>query len=131
MFLVYFQGYFRKGCILEAMERYDDVNSQLPLPNFDKEMMLFVYDADIPNIKSLQALAAFQIALQYNPQSAEVSRKIKRLSQLAKDKKRAQEVQNLRSNIDMAKSLGTLKSEMVSSLNKSVMISTQYIYIYN
>ncbi|XP_017974675.1 PREDICTED: uncharacterized protein LOC18603040 [Theobroma cacao] len=58
------------------------------------------------------ALAAFQMALQYNPQSAEVSRKIKRLSQLAKDKKRAQEVQNLRSNVDMAKSLETLKSEM-------------------
>ncbi|TYJ47933.1 hypothetical protein E1A91_A01G025900v1 [Gossypium mustelinum] len=76
------KGYFRKGCILEAMERYDD------------------------------ALAAFQIALQYNPQSAEVSRKIKRLSQLAKDKKRAQEVQNLRSNVDIAKSLETLKSEM-------------------
>ncbi|EOY05767.1 Tetratricopeptide repeat (TPR)-like superfamily protein isoform 3 [Theobroma cacao] len=79
------KGYFRKGCILEAMERYDD------------------------------ALAAFQIALQYNPQSAEVSRKIKRLSQLAKDKKRAQEVQNLRSNVDMAKSLETLKSEMQGS----------------
>ncbi|MBA0822716.1 hypothetical protein Goarm_019499 [Gossypium armourianum] len=76
------KGYFRKGCILEAMERYDD------------------------------ALAAFQIALQYNPQSAEVSRKIKRLSQLAKDKKRAQEVQNLRSNVDIAKCLETLKSEM-------------------
>ncbi|MBA0791737.1 hypothetical protein Gohar_016302, partial [Gossypium harknessii] len=78
------KGYFRKGCILEAMERYDD------------------------------ALAAFQIALQYNPQSAEVSRKIKRLSQLAKDKKRAQEVQNLRSNVDIAKCLETLKSEMRS-----------------
>ncbi|XWS08931.1 hypothetical protein CRYUN_Cryun40dG0042500 [Craigia yunnanensis] len=76
------KGYFRKGCILEAMERYDD------------------------------ALAAFRIALQYNPQSAEVSRKIKRLCRLAKDKKRAQEVQNLRSNVDMAKSLETLKSEM-------------------
>ncbi|GLT74485.1 hypothetical protein SLA2020_462780 [Shorea laevis] len=76
------KGYFRKGCVLEAMERYDD------------------------------ALAAFQTALQYNPQSAEVSRKIKRLSQLAKDKKRVQEVQNLRSNVDMAKSLEPLKTEM-------------------
>ncbi|XP_039001744.1 hsp70-Hsp90 organizing protein 2-like isoform X1 [Hibiscus syriacus] len=76
------KGYFRKGYILEAMEQYDD------------------------------ALAAFQIAVQYNPQSAEVSRKIKRLSQLAKDNKRAQEVQNLRSNVDIAKGLETLKSEM-------------------
>ncbi|GKV42374.1 hypothetical protein SLEP1_g49786 [Rubroshorea leprosula] len=58
------------------------------------------------------ALAAFQTALQYNPQSKEVSRKIKRLSQLAKDKKRAQEVQNLRSNVDMAKNLESVKSEM-------------------
>uniref|UniRef100_A0A2C9W8I3 Uncharacterized protein n=1 Tax=Manihot esculenta TaxID=3983 RepID=A0A2C9W8I3_MANES len=76
------KGYFRKGCVLEAMERYDD------------------------------ALAAFQTSLQYNPQSTEVSRKIRRISQLAKDKKRAQEVDSIRSNVDLAKHLGTLKSEM-------------------
>ncbi|TXG72117.1 hypothetical protein EZV62_000696 [Acer yangbiense] len=75
-------GYFRKGCILEAMERCDD------------------------------ALSVFQTALQFNPQSAEVSRKIKRISQLAKDKKQAQEVENLRSNVEMAKHLDALKSEM-------------------
>ncbi|CAK7327110.1 unnamed protein product [Dovyalis caffra] len=80
------KGYFRKGCILEAMERYDD------------------------------ALATFQIALQYNPQSTEVSRKIKRISQLARDKKRAQEVESMRSNVDMAKHLETLKSEMSEKL---------------
>lgn len=76
------KGYFRKGCILEAMEQYDD------------------------------ALTAFQTALQYNPQSTEVSRKIKRISQLARDKKRAQEVEKMRSNVDMAKHLDKLKSEM-------------------
>lgn len=76
------KGYFRKGCILEAMEKYDD------------------------------ALSAFQTALQYNPQSAEVSRKIKRVSQLVKDKKRAQEVEKKRSNIDMTKHLDKLKSEL-------------------
>ncbi|GMP56345.1 hypothetical protein CsSME_00020873 [Camellia sinensis var. sinensis] len=58
------------------------------------------------------ALAAFQIALQYNPQSSEVSKKIKRLAQLAKDKKRAEEVESMRSNIDMAKHLDVLKSEL-------------------
>ncbi|KAI8566301.1 hypothetical protein RHMOL_Rhmol02G0029800 [Rhododendron molle] len=79
---VWEKGYFRKGCVLEAMERYDD------------------------------ALAAFQIALQYNPQSSEVSKKIKRLTQLAKDKKRVQEVETMRSNIDMAKHLDELKSEL-------------------
>ncbi|CAA2999972.1 serine threonine- phosphatase 5 [Olea europaea subsp. europaea] len=76
------KGYFRKGCVLEAMERYDD------------------------------ALAAFQIALKYNPQSSEVSKKIKRLMQLSKDKKRAQEVENMRSNVDMAKHLDTVKFEL-------------------
>ncbi|OVA15535.1 Tetratricopeptide TPR-1 [Macleaya cordata] len=76
------KGYFRKGCILEAMERDDD------------------------------AIAAFQIALQHNPQSTEVSKKIKRLAQLAKDKKRVQEVENIRSNIDMGKHLDPLKSEL-------------------
>lgn len=77
------KGYFRKGSILEAMKRYDD------------------------------ALAAFQIALQYNSQSQEVSKKIKRMNQLVKDSKRAQEVENMRSNVDVAKHLDTFKSEMV------------------
>lgn len=76
------KGYFRKGCVLEAMEKYED------------------------------ALAAFEMALQYNPQSTEVSRKIKRLGQLQKEKQRAQELENLRSNVDMAKHLESFKSEM-------------------
>ncbi|KAK3042199.1 hypothetical protein RJ639_001319, partial [Escallonia herrerae] len=83
------KGYFRKGCVLEAMERYDD------------------------------ALAAFHIALQHNPQSSEVSKKIKRLSRLARDKKRAQEVENMRSNVDMVKHLDYVKTELVS---KSLLI---------
>ncbi|KAJ8425804.1 hypothetical protein Cgig2_008853 [Carnegiea gigantea] len=76
------KGYFRKGCVLEAMERYDE------------------------------ALDAFQVASQYNPQSTEVSRKIKRISQLARDKKRAEEVEKMRANVDVAKHLSTLKSEL-------------------
>ncbi|KAG5587882.1 hypothetical protein H5410_048316 [Solanum commersonii] len=76
------KGYFRKGCILEAMERYED------------------------------ALAAFQIASKYNPQSSEVSKKIKILTQLAKDKKRTEELENMRSNVDMAKHFDALKSEL-------------------
>lgn len=75
------KGYFRKGCVLEAMERYDD------------------------------AVAAFQVALQYNPQSAEISKKIKRLTQLAREKKRAEEVENIRSNMDMGKYLEYMKPE--------------------
>uniref|UniRef100_A0A9I9D7K3 Stress-induced-phosphoprotein 1 n=1 Tax=Cucumis melo TaxID=3656 RepID=A0A9I9D7K3_CUCME len=59
-----------------------------------------------------KALLAFQSALQYNPQSAEVSRKIKRVSQLVKDKKRAQEVDKKRTNINMTKHLDKLKSEL-------------------
>ncbi|KAF9605077.1 hypothetical protein IFM89_013747 [Coptis chinensis] len=76
------KGYFRKGCILEALERYED------------------------------AVAAFQIALQHNPQSTELSRKMKRLGQLARDKKRVQEVENMRSNVDMGKHLDSLRSEL-------------------
>ncbi|XP_021716935.1 serine/threonine-protein phosphatase 5-like [Chenopodium quinoa] len=76
------KGYFRKGCILEAMEKYD------------------------------QALEAFEVALQYNPQSTEVSKKIKKISQLARDKKQAEEVERMRSNVDVAKHLSTVKSEM-------------------
>ncbi|KAK6929920.1 hypothetical protein RJ641_004014, partial [Dillenia turbinata] len=53
-----------------------------------------------------------KMASQCNPQSTEVSKKIKRLSQLAHDKKRVKESENMRSNVDMAKHLGSLKSEM-------------------
>ncbi|KAJ8512914.1 hypothetical protein OPV22_003348 [Ensete ventricosum] len=78
------KGYFRKGCILEAMERYDD------------------------------AISAFQVALQYNPQSSEVSKKIKRITQLAREKKRALEVENIRSSFDMRNFLDPLKPEFSS-----------------
>ncbi|OWM87794.1 hypothetical protein CDL15_Pgr019377 [Punica granatum] len=77
------KGYFRKGCVLEAMERYDE------------------------------ALAAFEMSLQYNPQSSEVSKKIKRVGQLAREKKRAQEVEDLRSNVQMAKHLDPFKTELL------------------
>lgn len=56
------------------------------------------------------------MALKYNPQSSEVSKKIKKLELLNKDKKRAQEVEDLKSNVDMAKHLDAVKSELVSFL---------------
>lgn len=62
----------------------------------------------------MQALAAFQVALKYNPQSSEVSKKIKRLTQLARDKRRAQEIEASKSNVDMTKYLDSLKTELVS-----------------
>ncbi|KAK9137441.1 hypothetical protein Sjap_008035 [Stephania japonica] len=76
------KGYFRKGCVLEAMERYDE------------------------------AVAVLQIALQYNPKNTEVSRKIKRLEQLASEKKRTQELENIRSNVSLEKYLDSFKSEL-------------------
>ncbi|KAF7070529.1 hypothetical protein CFC21_076040 [Triticum aestivum] len=78
------KGYFRKGCVLEAMEQYEE------------------------------AISAFQIALQHNPQNTEVARKIKRLTQLAREQKRAVDVENLRSNIDIGKNLQSLKKELVT-----------------
>ncbi|RAL38423.1 unnamed protein product [Cuscuta campestris] len=76
------KGYFRKGCILEAMKRYDE------------------------------AMEAFQIASKHNPQSVEVSKKIKSLNQLTKEKKRSEEVEIMRSNVSVSKHLDTLKSEL-------------------
>lgn len=76
------KGHFRKGCVLEAMERYDD------------------------------AVAAFQVSRQYNPQSTEVSKKIKRLTQLAGEKNRALEAESIRSNVNMSKYLDPLKTEL-------------------
>ncbi|KAK3140179.1 hypothetical protein QOZ80_5AG0397170 [Eleusine coracana subsp. coracana] len=78
------KAYFRKGCVLEAMERYDE------------------------------AVSSFQVALQLNPQNTEVSRKIKRLTQLAREKKRALDVESMRSNIDIGKNLESLKTELVA-----------------
>lgn len=62
------KGYFRKGCVLEAMQRFEE------------------------------ALVAFRCALEQNPQSAEVSMKIKRLSQVLRDQKRAQDKKNGKTN---------------------------------
>ncbi|KAK9725503.1 hypothetical protein RND81_05G148700 [Saponaria officinalis] len=76
------KGYFRKGCILEAMERYDE------------------------------ALEAFQVASKHNPQSTEVSKKIKRILQLVKDKQRSEEVEKMRANVDVSKHLTAFKSEL-------------------
>lgn len=64
---------------------------------------------------NLQAIAAFQVALQHNPQNMEISKKIKRLTQLAREKKRVLEVQSIRSSVNMAKFLEPLKPEFVSS----------------
>lgn len=61
-----------------------------------------------------QALASFHEAQKYNPQSVEISKKIKRLSQLDKEKKRSQEVENIKSNVDMRNFFGPLKPEIVS-----------------
>lgn len=76
------KGYFRKGCILEAMKRYDE------------------------------AMEAFQVASKHNPQSLEVSKKIKSLNQLVKEKKRSEEVETMRCNVNVSKHLDTLKSEL-------------------
>ncbi|KAJ4842779.1 hypothetical protein Tsubulata_024920 [Turnera subulata] len=93
------KGYFRKGCVLEAMEQYD------------------------------QALDAFQMALKYNPQSTEVSKKIKRIAQLAKEKKRAQEVENIRSNVDVTKHLEKIKSEMSAKVGPEELWKDMYSFL--
>lgn len=55
------KGFFRKGSALEAMERYDE------------------------------ALATYREALAQNPSSSEVATKVKRLTQIVRDKKRSQQ----------------------------------------
>lgn len=55
------KGFFRKGCALEAMQRYEE------------------------------ALTTYREALVQNPQSSEVATKVKRLTQLVREKKRNQQ----------------------------------------
>ncbi|XP_062204463.1 uncharacterized protein LOC133906536 [Phragmites australis] len=95
------KGYFRKGCVLEAMERYEE------------------------------AISAFQIALQHNPQNTEVSRKIKRLTQLARDKKRALDVESMRSNIDIGKNLESLKTELVAKYGDAETGQSVFSFVVN
>ncbi|ONK74352.1 uncharacterized protein A4U43_C03F5350 [Asparagus officinalis] len=80
------KGHFRKGCVLEAMERHED------------------------------AIISFQEALKFNPKSLEVSKKIKRLTQLAIEKKQAEERESIRSSVDMRKYLDPLRSEISGKL---------------
>ncbi|XP_062203036.1 uncharacterized protein LOC133905292 [Phragmites australis] len=95
------KGYFRKGCVLEAMERYEE------------------------------AISAFQIALQHNPQNAEVSRKIKRLTQLAREKKRALDVESMRSSIDIGKNLESLKTELVAKYGDAETGQSIFLFVVN
>ncbi|KAL6623462.1 hypothetical protein ACP70R_033341 [Stipagrostis hirtigluma subsp. patula] len=95
------KGHFRKGCVLEAMERYEE------------------------------AISAFQIALQHNPQNTEVSRKIKRLSQLAREKKRALDVESMRSSIDIGKNLESLKAELVATYGDAETGQSMYSFVVN
>lgn len=85
------KGYFRKGCTLEAMDRLEE------------------------------ALAAYREALEQNPQSSEVATKIKRLSQLVREKKRAQGKQAAKPGVPQAeKSLEQLKSELAQKVIEAV-----------
>jgi hypothetical protein len=68
----------------------------------------------------VQAISAFQVALQHNPQNIEVSMKTKRLTQLAREKKRALDVESMRSNIDIGRNFESLKTELVSLLLRFV-----------
>ncbi|CAM0949046.1 unnamed protein product [Alopecurus aequalis] len=95
------KGYFRKGCVLEAMEQYEE------------------------------AISAFQIALQHNPQNTEVSRKIKRLTQLAREQKRAVDVENMRSNIDVGKNLGSLKTELAAKYRDAELAQNISSFVIN
>ncbi|MCO5560023.1 hypothetical protein L7F22_013629 [Adiantum nelumboides] len=88
------KGYFRKGCALEAMDRLDE------------------------------ALAAYKEALQQNPQSTEVATKIKRLSQLIRDKKRTQDklVAKGSAKGDKCLNFDSLKLELAPKLNNDKLV---------
>uniref|UniRef100_A0ACD5YJY1 Uncharacterized protein n=1 Tax=Avena sativa TaxID=4498 RepID=A0ACD5YJY1_AVESA len=95
------KGYFRKGCVLEAMEQYEEATS------------------------------AFQLALQHNPQNTEVSRKIKRLTQLAREQKRSVDVENQRSNIDVGRNLGSLKTELAAKYGDAELAQNISSFVIN
>ncbi|CAN6338870.1 unnamed protein product, partial [Urochloa humidicola] len=95
------KGHFRKGCVLEAMERYEE------------------------------AISAFEVALQLNPQNTEVSRKIKRLSQLAREKKRALDVESMRSNVNIGKNLESLKTELAAKYGDVEMGQSIFSFVAN
>uniref|UniRef100_A0A0E0MPE2 Uncharacterized protein n=1 Tax=Oryza punctata TaxID=4537 RepID=A0A0E0MPE2_ORYPU len=78
-----------------------------------------------------KAISSFQIALQHNPQNTEVSRKIKRLTQLAREKKRALDVENMRSNVDVAKNLDSLKTELAGKYGDAELGQSIFTFVVN
>lgn len=95
------KGYFRKGCALEAMDRLDE------------------------------ALAAYREALEQNPQSSEVATKIKRLSQLVRDKKRAQDKEAAKSipRVDKCLNFDQLRSELAQKVNDEMLGEHVYKFV--
>ncbi|KAI5083940.1 hypothetical protein GOP47_0000109 [Adiantum capillus-veneris] len=95
------KGYFRKGCVLEAMDRLDE------------------------------ALAAYKEALQQNPQSSEVATKIKRLSQLIRDKKRTQDKLAAKgiAKGDKCLNLDSLKADLASKVINDKIVENIYKFI--
>ncbi|CAM0949047.1 unnamed protein product [Alopecurus aequalis] len=126
------KGYFRKGCVLEAMEQYEEVRAKSKyLVTFDQCGETFYPAFSILFSILKNAISAFQIALQHNPQNTEVSRKIKRLTQLAREQKRAVDVENMRSNIDVGKNLGSLKTELAAKYRDAELAQNISSFVIN
>lgn len=91
------KGYFRKGCVLETMERLEE------------------------------ALAAYREALEQNPQSSEVSTKIRRLSQVVREKKRAQEKQAAKPTVAKTeRNFEHIKSELIQKVKSETVGENVY-----
>ncbi|KAG6547920.1 hypothetical protein Mapa_010740 [Marchantia paleacea] len=78
------KGYFRKGCALEAAERHEE------------------------------ALAVYREAAEKNPQSAEVVTKIKKLTQLLRDRKRNQDKASKSNGSKPVSGIEQLKLDLIS-----------------
>lgn len=101
------QGFFRKGCALEALKRYDEVSdcallSQPLFPYIFLSRAFLIRLASVslaltlsrrkklmPAGVLMQALAAFKEAAALNPKSQDITLKIRGMTRLARDSKRS------------------------------------------
>ncbi|KAI3459416.1 hypothetical protein Pfo_016079 [Paulownia fortunei] len=114
--------FFKAGNYLKAAALYTQAIKQDPskyknpfiISAFGKTQQSTCRCRENSQFETRVGKASFQVALKYNAQSSEMSKKIKRLTQLTRDKKQAQEVETMRSNVDVAKHLESVKSKLSS-----------------
>ena len=83
------KGHFRKGAVLEALGRLDEVRPPGGRRAGRQRRTLHASAADACSTRGLQALAAYQTAAEYAPGSKQIADKVRTIPKLARQKQAA------------------------------------------